>query len=106
MERVKKYLGIQVNDIVEKNDKILIDFMVAEIPFLGYYNIKEHKIGPIYFKEANTAKTPVAIKNITLTLSDEAKPFLNMFLLQPLEVIKKYSPEEYLLYQKFISEGK
>jgi hypothetical protein len=27
-----------------------------------------------------------------------------MFLLQPLNVIKQYSPEEYLLYQKFLSE--
>lgn len=104
IERIKKYLGIQVNDIVEKNDKILIDFTITGIPFLGYYNIKEHKITPIYFKEANTTKTPVAIKNISLTLSDEAKPFLNLFLLQPLEIIKQYSPEEYLLYQKFISE--
>ncbi|AHB41445.1 hypothetical protein P148_SR1C00001G0654 [candidate division SR1 bacterium RAAC1_SR1_1] len=104
IERIKKYLGIQVNDIVEKNDKILIDFTITGIPFLGYYNIQENKITPIYFKEANTTKTPVAIKNIALTLSDEGKPFLNLFLLQPLEIIKQYSPEEYLIYQKFISE--
>lgn len=104
IERIKKYLGIQVNDIVEKNDKILIDFTITGIPFLWYYNIQENKITPIYFKEANTTKTPVAIKNIALTLSDEGKPFLNLFLLQPLEIIKQYSPEEYLIYQKFISE--
>jgi hypothetical protein len=106
IERIKKYLGIQVNDIVEKNEKILIDFTITGIPFLGYYNIQEHKISPIYFKEANTAKTPVLIKNVSLTLSDESRSFISMFLLQPLEVIKQYSPEEYLLYQKFISEKK
>jgi len=104
LERVKKYLWIQVNDIVEKNEKILIDFTIVWIPFLWYYNIKEHKITPIYFKEANSTKTPVLIKNLILTLTDDNKSFLSMFLLQPLEIIKQYSPEEYLLYQKFISE--
>ncbi len=104
IERIKKYLWIQVNDIVERNDKILIDFTVASIPFLWYYNIQEHKISPIYFKEANKEKTPIAIKNLSLTLTDENKTLLNMFLLQPLNVIKQYSPEEYLLYQKFLSE--
>lgn len=104
IERVKKYLWIQVNDIIEKNDKILLDFAVGWIPFLGYYNLEENRIYPIYFKEANEAKKPVAIKNLWLTLSEENKSFLSIFLLQPLEVIKQYSPEEYLLYQKFISE--
>ncbi|MDD3262797.1 MAG: hypothetical protein PHR61_03035 [Candidatus Absconditabacteria bacterium] len=104
IERVKKYLGIQVNDIVEKNEKILIDLTIGGIPFLGYYNIQEHRISPLYFKEANTTKTPVLIKNLTLTLTDENKQALNTFTLQPLEIIKQYSPEEYLLYQKFLSE--
>jgi hypothetical protein len=104
IERVKKYLGIQVNDIVEKNEKILIDLTIWWIPFLWYYNIQEHRISPLYFKEANTTKTPVLIKNLTLTLTDENKQALNTFTLQPLEIIKQYSPEEYLLYQKFLSE--
>lgn len=104
IERIKKYLGIQVNDIVEKNEKILVDFTLWGIPFLWYYNILDHKIFPLYFKEANSSKTPVAIKNIVLTLTDSEKSFLTIFTLQPLEVIKQYSPEEYLLYQKFISE--
>ena len=106
IERVKKYLGIQVNDIVEKDNKILLDFTIAGIPFLGSYNMQEHKISPLYFKEANDTKTPVLIKNVSIPLSDDAKSFLNIFSLQPLEVIKQYSPEEYLLYQKFISEKK
>lgn len=104
IERIKQYLWIQVNDIVEKNEKILIDFTIGGIAFLWYYNLQEHKIAPIYFKEASTTGSPIAIKNLILHLADEGKPLINMFILQPLEVIKQYSPEEYLLYQKFISE--
>lgn len=104
IERIKQYLWIQVNDIVEKNQKILVDFTIGGIPFLWYYNLQEHKIAPIYFKEATITGAPVAIKNLILHLADEGKPLINMFILQPLEVIKQYSPEEYLLYQKFISE--
>ncbi len=106
IERIKKYLWVQVNDIIEKNEKILIDVTIWWIPFLWYYSINEHKISPIYFKEANTTKTPVVIKNLSLILNDENKSLLNTFTTQPLEVIKQYSPEEYLLYQKFLSEKK
>lgn len=106
MERIKTYLWVQVNDIVEKNEKVLLDFTITWIPFLWYYNIKDNKISPIYFKEANKAKTPIIIKNFSLTLTDENKATLNIFISQPLELIKQYSPEDYILYQKFLSENK
>lgn len=104
IERIKQYMWIQLKDILERDWKILIEFNITNIPFLGYYDIESHKISPLYFKEANQEKNPLLIKNFSLIMSESGKELINSFKNNPLETIRHYSPDEYLLYQKFISE--
>ncbi len=105
IERVKQFLWITVSDIVEKNNKVLIDFIIQWISFIGYYNIEDHKIEPIYFKKIDSNNIPLLIKNLSLTLNDENKIKIDNFVSDPLKTIKEISPEEFIIYQKFTSEN-
>lgn len=102
-EKVKNYLGINIIDIAEKNGKILIEFDIWNINFIGNYNVTKHIIYPIYFKDILLNKLPAKIINFSLSLDDESKTDIYKFISDPLEYIKTISPESYILYDKFIS---
>jgi hypothetical protein len=104
-EQMKKYLGIGIDDIAEKNGKILIAFNVGGIKFIGNYNITKHIIYPIYFKEVLLNKLPAKIMNFSLSLDDTNKTDIYNFISNPEDYIKTISPESYLLYSEFISQG-
>lgn len=103
MEKVKNYLGVVLTDIVEKNWKILIQFSINGVNFIGNYNFEEQKIQTLYFKDAAENNNPLLIKNLTLTLDNDHKADLENFVTNPLNYIKENSPESYLMYQKFTS---
>ena len=104
VEKIKTYLWTNVSDIVEKNDKILVQFSIKNINFIGNYDIDSHTIQPLYFKDVLTNSLPTLIKNVKLTLNDENKTNLDKFTIDPIEFIKENSLESFLLYEKFISE--
>jgi len=55
LETFKKYLGIAPNDIAEKDSRLLVDFTIKDISFLGYYKANTHVLEPIYFKQVATS---------------------------------------------------
>jgi hypothetical protein len=98
MERFQQYLKIPLTDVIEKDGKILVEFQIDSIKFLWYYNMKEHKVSPMYLKKWDKQFVPIMLRRFSLTLTDEGRDFIKEFLLDPRSIIKKYSPEEYLLY--------
>lgn len=105
-EKIKNYLGINIVDIAEKNGRILVDFSVWGINFIGNYAISTHTIYPVYFKDILINNLPTKIKNLSLSLDDESQTDIYKFISNPGNYIKSISPESYLIYNKFISERK
>ena len=105
VEKVKKYLGITVKDIAEKNSKYAFEFNVKWIDFLCLYDIQNHVLWPIYFKNIRVKNDqPYIIRNFYLALNDENINSINEFLFDPISYIQKVSPVSYTKYQEEINK--
>lgn len=100
LDTIKKYLGVKVTDIVEKDSKTTLTFTLWWINFIGNYNITGHNIEQLYFKDIIVNEIPALIKNVQLTLDDANSEELKMFKKDPITYIKGKSIENYLLYIK------
>ncbi len=88
LETFKKYLSIAPNDIAEKDSKLLVDFTIKDISFLGYYKANTHVLEPIYFKQVATSGQPLIIQWLGFTLNDSSRNILQSFITDPLTYIK------------------
>lgn len=100
LDRVKKYLGVKVTDIVEKGNKTALTFTLEWINFIGNYNIATHQIEQLYFKDIIINEIPALIKNVQFTLDDANIEEIKIFKKDPISYIKGKSIENYLLYIK------
>jgi hypothetical protein len=100
IENVQKYLWIQVKDIADKNWKYAFEFNVKGIDFLCLYDIQNHVMWPIYFKDIRVNNLPYIIRNFFLPLNDENQNIINDFLFDPLSYIQKVSPKSYDKYME------
>ena len=107
LDTVKKYMGVKLDDIVEKGNRIAISFALSwwnakSINFIGNYNVTGHSIEQLYFKDITIGGSPALIKNLQLTLDDANSAEVKKFTKDPVAYIKSKSIENYLLYMKNI----
>jgi len=102
IDKIKKYLGVEPSDVLEKDGKTLIAFSLKNIEFIGNFDTTNNTITALYFRKILTNKNPTFIKNIQLVLDDIHKTEDEQFTVNPLNYIKDKNPEIYIYYQQFI----
>lgn len=100
LDDFQKYLGIDANDIAEKNGVILVDFTLQWVNFIANYDIVKHKIIALYFKNIISNGKPLQIQNLTLLLNTTNQSTLDTFANDPLGYIKKIDLTAWKNYTK------
>lgn len=108
IEDFEKYLNTIPKDIVEWNNKIILEFSIQWNNFIGTYNTETKKLWPISFKynEKNndvewnkTNKYDLKIKNFKLYLKETNQNEINKFLINPINFLKEENLETVSIYE-------
>lgn len=89
LQDFQKILGIDANDIAEKDGVILVDFTVNGVNFIANYDISRHTIAALYFKDIISNWQPLLIKNLSLVLDEKNQETIDSFVKDPLTYIQK-----------------
>lgn len=89
LQDFQKILGIDANDIAEKNGVILVDFTINGVNFIANYDISKHTIAALYFKDIISNWQPLLIKNLSLVLEEKNQETIDSFVKDPLTYIQK-----------------
>ncbi len=101
IEDFKKHLNTIPKDIVEWSNKIILEFSIQWVNFIGTYNTETKKLWTISFKynERNNEvewnkidKYNFEIKNFELYLKEDNQNEINRFLINPIEFLKENNP--------------
>lgn len=94
LEDFQKFLWTIPNDMVEWNNKIIVEFTIQEINFIWNYNITSKKVWPLYLQnnkvdEEWNIQKDINIDSFELTLTQDNQNKINEFLIDPIKYIKK-----------------
>ncbi len=103
LDKIREYMNIKATDVIEQGDIILAEIIVQDIPFIIHYDFETDTIKTVFFKGIRVAPWSehfLKVPSFNLTLSKENQSNINVFLIEPLEYIKKKNPYIYLQYLK------
>jgi hypothetical protein len=94
LEDFQKFLWTIPNDMVEWNNKIIVEFEIQDINFIWNYDINSKKIWPLYLQnnkedENWNIQKDINVNTFELYLTQDNQNKINEFLIDPLKYIKK-----------------
>lgn len=102
VEKLKKYLWVDPDEIYEENDTIFVRFQVQWVSYLVEYNTLTHDLWPLYFYNVYYRQGKrLPVKNFFLALDDNNKTTINNFVVDPLGYIESINENAYKAYLKY-----